>query len=55
MCIFIKAVITAAETQNTLALLNDYLTAYNFSVIEIQILALSSCWKNATLRNSLFP
>lgn len=44
----------AAETQNTLALLNDYLTAYNFSIIKIHILALSSRWKNVTLRISLF-
>lgn len=34
MCIFIKAVRMAAETQNTLALLNDYVTACNFSVIK---------------------
>lgn len=34
ICIFIKAVGTAAETQNTLALLNDYVTACNFSVIK---------------------
>ena len=54
MCIFIKAVIMAAETQNTLALLNDYLTTYNFSVIKIHILSLSSCWKYITLKNSLF-
>lgn len=44
----------AAETQNTPALLNDYLTAYNFSVIKIHILALSSRWKNITLWSSLF-
>lgn len=34
MCIFTKAVRMAAETQNTLALINDYVTACNFSVIK---------------------
>lgn len=34
MCIFIKSVRMAAETQNTPALLNDYVTACNFSVIK---------------------
>lgn len=34
MCIFIKAVRMAAETHNTLALLNDSVTACNFSVIK---------------------
>lgn len=54
MCIFIKAVRMAAETHNTLALLNDSVTACNFSVIKNTYSSTEFMLEEAYPREQLF-